>query len=140
MGRHSPTSVCSDLTGQMMRGNARGCTGLRDILIRLDRYSDLEQTMLPEPDDYAVIGMPIWWADHNDRLFWHCRRAASTSRMSSYWSCSRATPRLRWRTRAATAEERRRTEQLTLIARIGRTLTADLPLEQLVQSAARCYP
>src|SRR5262249_50753990 len=31
--------------------------------IRLDRYSDLAVTALPEPDDFAVIGMPIWWAD-----------------------------------------------------------------------------
>ncbi|HEY3230700.1 MAG TPA: GAF domain-containing protein, partial [Roseiflexaceae bacterium] len=32
--------------------------------------------------------------------------------------------------------ERRRTEQLTLIARIGRVLIADLPLDELLQSAA----
>jgi signal transduction histidine kinase len=106
--------------------------------IRLDRYSDLAVTALPEPDDYAVIGMPIWWAD----------------KMIGYFGIGAAPPRrfddqdvetleLFARHAAIAIEnaqryerERRRTEQLTLIARIGHTLRADLPLDQLLQNAA----
>jgi two-component system, NarL family, sensor kinase len=106
--------------------------------IRLDRYSDLTNTALPEPDDYAVIGMPIWWA----------------GTMIGYFGIGAAPPRrftdrdvetleLFARHAAVAIEnarryeaERWRTEQLALIARIGRTLTADMPLDDLLRSAA----
>ncbi|MBK9711301.1 MAG: GAF domain-containing protein [Kouleothrix sp.] len=106
--------------------------------IRLNSYSDLSQPALPEPDDYAVIGMPIWWA----------------GQMIGFFGIGAAPPRRLDEEDVATLElfarhaaiaienarryeqERRRTEQLALVARIGRTLTADLPLNELLQSAA----
>jgi GAF domain-containing protein len=106
--------------------------------ILLDRYRDLAQPALPNPDDYAVIGMPIWWA----------------SQLIGFFGIGAAPPRrfdaqdvetleLFARHAAIAIEnarryemERRRTEQLTLIARIGRVLIADLPLDELLQSAA----
>ena len=106
--------------------------------IRLDRYGDLTHPALPDRDDYAVIGMPIWWADQ----------------MIGFFGIGAAPPRrfddqdvetleLFARHAAIAIEnaqryerERRRTEQLTLIARIRHTLTADLPLDELLQSAA----
>jgi signal transduction histidine kinase len=104
-------------------------------LIHLDRYTP---SALPEPDDYAVIGMPVWWG----------------GRMIGYFGIGAAPPRRFSDQDVATLElfarhaaiaienarryegEQRRTEQLTLIARIGRTLTADLPLDELLQNAA----
>jgi signal transduction histidine kinase len=106
--------------------------------IRLERYSDLAQPGMSNPDDFAVIGMPIWWGD----------------RMIGFFGIGAAPPRRFDDQDVATLElfgrhaaiaienarryeeEHRRTEQLTLIARIGRTLTADLPLDELLQSAA----
>ena len=106
--------------------------------IRLDSYSDLSQPALPEPDDYAVIGMPIWWA----------------GQMIGYFGIGAAPPRRLDDGDVATLElfarhaaiaienarryeqARRRAEQIALVARIGRTLTANLPLDELLQSAA----
>jgi len=106
--------------------------------IHLDRYSDLARPALPEPDDYAAIGMPIWWADQLIGFFGI--GAAPPRRFDEH---DIATLELFARHAAIAIEnarryerEQRRSEQLTLIARIGRSLTADLPLAELLQSAA----
>jgi len=106
--------------------------------IRLGRYSDLARPALPEPDDYAAIGMPIWWADQMIGFFGI--GAAPPRRFDEH---DIATLELFARHAAIAIEnarryerEQRRSEQLTLIARIGRSLTADLPLSELLQSAA----
>jgi signal transduction histidine kinase len=106
--------------------------------IRLDRYSELTRPTLPDPDDFAVIGMPIWWA--GDMIGFFGIGAAPPRRFDDD---DVATLELFARHAAIAIENARRyereqvrTEQLTLIARIGHSLTADLPLEDLLQSAA----
>ncbi|MFL5806964.1 MAG: GAF domain-containing protein [Roseiflexaceae bacterium] len=106
--------------------------------ILLNQYNDLDRPALAEPDDYAAIGMPIWWA----------------GRMIGYFGIGAAPPRRFGDQDVATLEifarhaaiafenarryegERLRTEQLALVARIGRALTADLPLDDLLRIAA----
>jgi GAF domain-containing protein len=106
--------------------------------IHLGRYGDLGLGSLPALADHAVIGVPIWWAgqligyfglgsppprrfvdDEIETLALFARHAAIAIENARRYE-----------------RERRRTEQLALIARIGRTLTADLPLDELLQSAA----
>jgi signal transduction histidine kinase len=106
--------------------------------IVLNQYKQLDRPALPNPDDFAAIGMPIWWA----------------GRMIGYFGVGAAPPRQfdeqdiatleLFARHAATAienarryeDERLRTEQLALMARIGRALTADLPLDDLLLTAA----
>jgi len=106
--------------------------------IRLDRYSDLARPGLPDPDDYAAIGMPIWWADQLIGFF-----GIGAAQPRRFDDDDIATLELFARHAAIAIEnarryerEQRRREQLTLIARIGRSLTADLSLDELLQSAA----
>jgi GAF domain-containing protein len=105
--------------------------------IRLDHYRDLADLTLPERDNYAILGLPIWWADQIIGFF--NIGAAPPRRFDDQ---DVATMELFARHAAIAIEnahryerEQRRSEQLTLIARIGRSLTADLQLDELLQSA-----
>ena len=106
--------------------------------IRLDRYGDLEPNSLPALADHAVLGVPIWWAGQMIGFF-----GLGSTPPRRFVDAEVETLELLARHAAIAIEnarryerERRRTEQLALIARIGRTLTADLPLDELLQSAA----
>jgi signal transduction histidine kinase len=106
--------------------------------IRLDHYRDLADLTLPERDNYAILGLPIWWAD---RIIGFFNIGAAPPRRFDDQDV--ATMELLARHAAIAIEnarryerEQHRSEQLTLIARIGRSLTADLQLDELLQSAA----
>jgi GAF domain-containing protein len=106
--------------------------------VRLDRYGDLERPTIPELGEHSVIGVPIWWGE----------------RMIGFFGIGAPPPRrlgdadietlaLFARHAAIAIEnarryenERRRTEQLALIARIGRIIASNLRLGELLQSAA----
>jgi GAF domain-containing protein len=105
---------------------------------QLDRYGDLGLGSLPALADHAVIGVPIWWAG---QLIGYIGLGSPPPRR--FADDEIETLALLARHAAIAIEnarryerERRRIEQLALIARIGRTLTADLPLDELLQSAA----
>ncbi|HEX9373615.1 MAG TPA: GAF domain-containing protein, partial [Roseiflexaceae bacterium] len=106
--------------------------------IRVDRYGDLAHPTLPDRDDHAVLGLPIWW---DERMIGFFGIGAAPPRRFDDQDV--ATLELFARHTAIAIEnarryerEQRRSEQLTLIARIGRSLTADLPLDELLQNAA----
>jgi signal transduction histidine kinase len=106
--------------------------------IRLDRYGDIETNILPALADHAVLGVPIWWAGQVIGFF-----GLGSPPPRRFVDAEVETLELLARHAAIAIEnarryerERRRTEQLALIARIGRTLTADLPLDELLRSAA----
>jgi signal transduction histidine kinase len=106
--------------------------------IQIERYADLGAATPPELADHAVIGIPIWSAE---QLIGYVGLGSPPPRRFAEQEIE--TLALLARHAAIAIEnarryerEQRRTEQLALIARIGRTLTADLPLAELLQSAA----
>lgn len=118
--------------------------GLAGLVLReqrpiwLQRYGDLEQPSIHEFVEHTVIGIPIWWGQ----------------RMIGYFGIGAEPPHRFTRQDAETLElvarhaaiaienarryqqERRRNERLALIARIGRIVTTDLLLDDLLQNAA----
>ncbi|HEX5689654.1 MAG TPA: GAF domain-containing protein, partial [Roseiflexaceae bacterium] len=106
--------------------------------LRLDRYGDLKHTTLPEFAEQSVMGVPIWWGD---RLIGTFGVGAPPPRRFDDEDVE--TLALFARHAAVAIEnarryeiERRRTEQLALIARIGRIIASNLQLGELLQSAA----
>ncbi len=105
--------------------------------IRLDRYGDLDRPVLPGLGEHTVIGMPIRWSGRLIGVFG--LGAAPPRRFSARDSRTLA---LFARHAAIAIEnarryerERRRSERLALIARIGRLITGPLGLEQILQTA-----
>lgn len=104
----------------------------------LDRYGDVDRPMRPRMLEDAVIGVPIFWRE----------------RMIGFFGLGAAPPRhfaghdvevlSLFAKHAAIAitnaqryeQERRRIERWALIARVGRMITSDLRLEDLLQNAA----
>lgn len=109
----------------------------REILV-LKRYGDLELPTLPDLAEHAVIGLPIWWAE---RMLGFFGIGAEPPRRFDARDAETLTLFAR---HAAIAienaqryeREQRRTEQLALIARVGRVINADLLLDELLQSTA----
>jgi signal transduction histidine kinase len=106
--------------------------------IRLDRYGDLGPNSIAALAEQAVIGVPIWWAEQMIGFFGlgnlPPRRFADDEVETLELFARHAAIAIENARRYE--RERRRTEQLALIARIGRTLTADLPLDALLRRAA----
>jgi len=106
--------------------------------IRLDRYGDLGPNSMPALAEHAVLGVPIWWAGEVIGFFGlgslPPRRFADDEVETLELFARHAAIAIENARRYE--RERRRTEQLALIARIGHTLTADLPLDELLRSAA----
>jgi GAF domain-containing protein len=106
--------------------------------VRLDRYGDLEWLALPEFADHSVLGVPIWWGERMIGFF-----GVGAPPPRRFDDADIETLALFARHAAIAIEnaqryegERRRTEQLTLIARLGRIIAANLQLGELLQSAA----
>lgn len=106
--------------------------------IQIDRSGDLAPNGVSALAEHAVLGVPIWWAGQMIGFF-----GLGSSPPRRFTDDEAETLELFARHAAIAIDnarryerERRRTEQLALIARIGRTLTADLPLGELLQSAA----
>ncbi|HYN87951.1 MAG TPA: GAF domain-containing sensor histidine kinase [Ardenticatenaceae bacterium] len=104
----------------------------------LNRYGDVERPTQLGLLEHAVIGVPIFWRDQiigvfglgsaPPRLFTeHDVEVLSLFARHAAIAIANAR-RYEW--------EQRRTERLQLIARIGRIITADLLLDELLQRAA----
>ncbi|HEX2186253.1 MAG TPA: GAF domain-containing protein, partial [Chloroflexota bacterium] len=104
----------------------------------LDRYGEVEHPTQPGLLDHAVIGLPIFWHGH---MIGFCGIGADAPRRFSAQDVKTLSVFAR---HAAVAienarryeREQRRIERLALIARIGRIVTADLMLDDLLQRAA----
>jgi GAF domain-containing protein len=118
--------------------------GLAGVVLReqkvvwVQRYGDLDQPTLPELADHTVIGMPIW--QNSDMIGFFGIGAEAPHRFSA---ADVDTLALFARHAAIAIEnaqryqqEQRRNERLALIARIGRSITANLRLEEVLQNAA----
>lgn len=119
----------SGLTGRVLRER-------RPVL--LERYGELDCLILPEFADHAGIGIPIGWGAQLIGVF--SIGAASPRRFVPQ---DVETLELFARHAAIAIEnarqyqrEQRRNERLALIARIGRIITADLLIDDLLQNAA----
>jgi signal transduction histidine kinase len=106
--------------------------------IRLDRYGDLGPNSYPALADHAALGVPIWWAGQIIGFF-----GLGSLPPRRFSDAEVETLELLARHAAIAIEnarryerERRRTEQLALIARISRSMTADLSLDDLLRGAA----
>jgi signal transduction histidine kinase/putative methionine-R-sulfoxide reductase with GAF domain len=102
-----------------------------------DRYGDVQRPTQPDLTDHAVVGMPIFW---HDRMIGFFGIGAEPPRRFSARDVE--TLALFARHAAVAIEnarryerEQRRIERLALIARIGRIVTADLMLEDLLRRA-----
>lgn len=104
----------------------------------LDRYGDVDRPMHGGVLEDAVVGIPIFWRERMIGFFgigsppprrFGQRDADMLSLFARHAAIAIANARrYEW--------EQRRTERLTLIARIGRIITADLQLDDLLQNAA----
>jgi signal transduction histidine kinase len=104
----------------------------------LERYGQVPQPTQPDLLAHAVVGMPIFW---RDRLLGFFGIGARPPRRFDERDVE--TLGLFARHAAIAIEnarryelERRRTERLALIARVGRIITAGLELNELLQNAA----
>jgi signal transduction histidine kinase len=102
-----------------------------------DRYGEVQQPTQPALSEHAVVGMPIFW--HNRMIGFFGIGAEPPRRFSAR---DVETLALFARHAAVAIEnarryerEQRRIERLALIARIGRIVTADLMLEDLLHRA-----
>ena len=104
----------------------------------LARYGDLEQVSIPEFADHTVIGIPIWWGP---RIIGFFGIGAEPPRRFNAQDVETITLFAR---HAAIAienarcfeQEQRRNERLALIAHVGRIITADLLIDELLQNTA----
>jgi signal transduction histidine kinase len=119
----------SGLTGRVLRERQP---------VRLDRYDELDDLILPEFADHAAIGMPIWWGRQVIGVF-----SVGAELPHRFGVQDVATLELFARHAAIAIEnarrykqEQRRNERLALIARVGRIITADLLIDDLLQNAA----
>ena len=102
-----------------------------------DRYGDVQLPTQPDLADHAVVGMPIFWHDRMIGFFGDRRRAPRR-----FSGRDVETLALFARHAAVAIEnarryerEQRRIERLALIARVGRIVTADLMLDDLLRRA-----
>ncbi len=117
------------LTGRVLR---------EQRALRVDRYGDLGQVAIPQLAEHGVLGVPIWWGECMIGFF-----GIGAAPPRRFNDADVATLALLARHAAIAIEnarryerERRRTERLALIARIGQLVTADLRLDELLQTAA----
>ncbi len=102
------------------------------------RYGDLEQVSIPEFAEHTVIGIPIWWGR---RIIGFFGIGAEPPRCFDAQDIETITLFAR---HAAIAienarcfeQEQRRNERLALIAHVGRIITADLLIDELLQNTA----
>ncbi|NOK60188.1 MAG: hypothetical protein GFH27_549281n419 [Chloroflexi bacterium AL-W] len=106
--------------------------------IVLDRYGEIDQPTLPELADHTVIGMPIWWGQQMIGFF------GIGAEPPHHFSEHDVETLALFARHAAIAinnahryqQERERNERLKLIAQIGRMVTTDLRLKELLQNTA----
>ena len=106
--------------------------------IILDRYGEIEQPTLPELANHIVIGMPIWWGQQMIGFF------GIGAEPPHHFSEQDVETLTLFARHAAIAinnahlyqQERERNERLKLIAHIGRIVSSDLCLNELLQNAA----
>jgi signal transduction histidine kinase len=127
-----------ELGAEMPRGV--GLAGLvleRGEPVVLERYGDLPHPTRPEFADHSVIGMPIRW---DGRMIGFLGVGTGTARLGP----EQAELLGLFARPAAIAianaqryeDERERGDRMALVARVGRLITADLRLEELLQRAA----
>ncbi len=123
---------------EMPRGvGLAGAVLERGVPVVLDRYGDLAHPTQPEFADHSVIGMPIEWdgrmigfvgvgtglrrlgVEEVETLALFARPAAIA--IANAWRYE---------------DERQRADRMALVARVGRLVTADLRLDELLQRAA----
>lgn len=119
---------------------------LRRQPLVLRRYGDVPDPVVHAGEDDAVIGIPILQEDEMIGFFGIGIAAdpASDNRPRRYFDAADVETLTLFARHAAVAidnarryrDERRRRERLELIARIGRIITAELRLEELLQSSA----
>ncbi|MFP4437918.1 MAG: GAF domain-containing protein [Chloroflexaceae bacterium] len=127
LGMEFPANV--GLAGRVLRERQSLC---------LARYGDLEQVSIPEFADHTVIGIPIWWGP---RIIGFFGIGAEPPRRFTAQDVETITLFAR---HAAIAienarcfeQEQRRNERLALIAHVGRIITADLLIDELLQNTA----
>ncbi|MEM8535546.1 MAG: GAF domain-containing sensor histidine kinase [Chloroflexota bacterium] len=106
--------------------------------IVLDRYGEIEQPTLPELANHTVIGMPIWWGHQMIGFF------GIGAEPPHHFSDLDVQTLSLFARHAAIAihnahlyqQECQRNERLKLIAHIGRMVSSDLRLDELLQNAA----
>lgn len=116
--------------------------------VRLTRYGDLPLLAQPDLREHAVIGTPVTWDGHVIGFLGLGRsprpRADGARGRARAFSIRDVNALEVFADHAAIAienarryaRERQRTERLALIARVGRLVTADLRLDELLQRAA----
>ncbi|HET9725456.1 MAG TPA: GAF domain-containing protein [Gemmatimonadales bacterium] len=127
-----------ELGAEMPRGvGLAGVVLERGEPVVLDRYGILPKPTQPGFADHSVIGMPIEWSG---RMIGFLGVGAGTKRFGSDEA-----ELLRLFARPAAIaivnaqryeDERQRGDRMALVARVARLVTADLRLEELIQSAA----
>ena len=104
----------------------------------LARYGLAARPLHPELTDNAVVGVPIFWRERLVGFFglgappprrFDAGDVAVLELFARHAAIAIANAR-------RYEEERRRTERLALIARVGRIIAADLELDELLQTAA----
>ncbi|MBC7897898.1 MAG: GAF domain-containing sensor histidine kinase [Cytophagaceae bacterium] len=108
-----------------------------------DRYADVPQPTQPEMLDHAVLGMPIVWRKGLIGVFGIGRAPRRGLPAPVFTRADHTTLRTfaRYAAIAITSArqyqaEQERAERFALVTRVGRIVTADLRLEELLQRAA----
>ncbi|MBI1876730.1 MAG: GAF domain-containing protein [Chloroflexi bacterium] len=105
--------------------------------ILLNRYGDVDQPMLTELNEYAVIGLPIFWGSQMIGFFGigaAAPRHFTGQDIETLTIFARHTAIAIKNARLFEAEKRR-AARISIINRVGRLIASSLNLEQLLQTA-----